>query len=84
MIPQPSWQELYQAAFLESRPQDLRRRIDAAEKAIRDQIAALQPSDPMAVQECLALEDALRGLRSLERSEFSCSGRPATPREVSA
>src|SRR5260370_18633883 len=35
------WQELYQAALLELRPDELRRRIDEAEKAIQQRIVDL-------------------------------------------
>ncbi len=39
------WQELYQAALLELRPDELRRRIDEAEKAIQQRIVELSRND---------------------------------------
>src|SRR6202022_1317685 len=39
------WQELYQAAMLELRPDQMRRRIDEAEKAIQQRIVELTQHD---------------------------------------
>ena len=63
------WQKLYQAAMLELRPDQLRRRIDDAEEAIRQRIVELKQSDPSSEEERRAIEDALRGLRALASTE---------------
>jgi hypothetical protein len=63
------WQELYRAALLELCPEELRRRIDAAEKAIQQRILELRQSESSSAQESQALEDALRGLRVLAITE---------------
>lgn len=57
------WRELYHAAMLELRPEDLRLRIDDAEKAIQQRIAELRQDDSNSGEESRALDDALRGLR---------------------
>jgi hypothetical protein len=57
------WRELYHAAMLELRPEDLRQRIDDAEKAIQQRIAELRQDDSNSGEESRALDDALRGLR---------------------
>ena len=64
-----SWQELYRAALLELRPEELRRRIDDAEKAIQQRIAELKQNDSDSWEESCALDDALRGLRVLAGME---------------
>jgi hypothetical protein len=63
------WQELYQAALLELRPDDLRRRIDEAEKAIQQRIVELSRNDSTSEEERRAIDDALRGLRVLASTE---------------
>jgi hypothetical protein len=63
------WRELYQAALLELRPEELRREIDAAEQAIRRRIVVLRLSESSSAQESQALEDALRGLCVLAITE---------------
>jgi hypothetical protein len=63
------WQELYQAAMLELRPEELLRRIDAAEKAIQQRIVELSQNDSSSEEERRAIEDALRGLRALASTE---------------
>jgi len=63
------WQELYQAAMLELRPDELRRRIDDAEKAIQQRIVELTQNDASTEEERRAIEDALRGLRALASTE---------------
>lgn len=63
------WQELYQAAMLELRPDELRRRIDDAEKAIQQRIVELTHNDASSEEERRAIEDALRGLRALASTE---------------
>jgi hypothetical protein len=63
------WQELYQAALLELRPGELRRRIDEAEKAIQQRILELIRNDSSSDEERRAMDDALRGLRVLASTE---------------
>src|ERR1700676_3812338 len=63
------WQELYQAALLELRPDELRRRIDEAEKAIQQRIVELSRNDSSSEEERRAMGDALRGLRVLASTE---------------
>ena len=63
------WQELYQAAMLELRPDELRRRIDDAEKAIQQRIIELTQNDSSSEEERRAIDDALRGLRALASTE---------------
>ena len=63
------WQELYQAALLELRPEELRRRIDEAEKAIQQRIVELSRDDSSSEDERRAMDDALRGLRVLASTE---------------
>ncbi len=63
------WQELYQAAMLELRPDELRRRIDDAEKAIQQRIVELTQNDASSEEERRAIDDALRGLRALASTE---------------
>jgi hypothetical protein len=62
------WQELYHAALLELRPDELRRRIDEAEKAIQQRIVELSRNDSSS-EERRAIDDALRGLRALASTE---------------
>jgi hypothetical protein len=63
------WQELYHAALLELRPDELRRRIDEAEKAIQQRIVELSRNDSSSEEERRAMDDALRGLRVLASTE---------------
>jgi hypothetical protein len=63
------WQELYRAALLELRPEELRLRIEAAEAAIHQRLRELQMSDEAFGDEHHAIADALRGLRTLARTE---------------
>ncbi len=64
-----SWRELYQAALVEVQPDELRRRIDAAEDAIcrRNEELKLAGSQTSAEQQAIA--DALRTLGILARTE---------------
>jgi hypothetical protein len=64
-----AWQELYRAALLELRPEELQRRIDDAEKAIQQRIAELRSNECGSGEERQALDDALRGLRVLASTE---------------
>jgi hypothetical protein len=63
------WQNLYRAALLELRPEQLRMRIDEAEKAILQRVVELRHDDNRSEEESQALDDALRGLRVLESTE---------------
>ncbi|HKB99660.1 MAG TPA: hypothetical protein VKD23_12830 [Terriglobales bacterium] len=63
------WQDLYRAALLELRPDELRRRIDDAEKAIQQRIVELGRDESSSDEERRAIDDALRGLRVLASLE---------------
>ena len=71
-----AWQDLYKAALLELRPEELRQSIEAANKAIQQRIAELKRSDSRSADEAQAIDDALRGLHVLASTECNCS-RPA-------
>jgi len=71
-----AWQELYQAALLTLRPEELRQRIDEAEESIRQRIAELRRNDSSSGEEWQALDDAMRGLRVLASTECKAP-RPA-------
>jgi FKBP-type peptidyl-prolyl cis-trans isomerase (trigger factor) len=64
-----SWQELYRAALLEVQPEQLRQRIDAAEKAIFERSEELRQAGNQGNKEQAAMADALRALRVLAQSE---------------
>jgi hypothetical protein len=64
-----AWQDLYQAALLELRPEELRLRIEVAERAIQQRIAELRRDDSSSSDESQALDDALEGLRVLASTE---------------
>jgi signal transduction histidine kinase len=64
-----TWQDLYRAALLEVRPEELRQRIEAAEKAIQGRLLELGQDDSSSRDELHALADALRGLRVLTNTE---------------
>jgi hypothetical protein len=63
------WRELYQAALLEVRPEELWQRIGEAEKAIQQRIEELRCSDTSSEDECQVLDDALRMLRFMANTE---------------
>src|SRR5580658_9932 len=69
MIAVGGWQDLYQAAMLELSPEQLRLRINAAEKSIHQRIAELRRDDSNSAPELRDLDDALRGLRVLASTE---------------
>ena len=69
MTTQVGWRELYQAALLELRPEELRTRIDDAERAIQQRIVELRHADSSSEEESRALDDALRGLQILASTE---------------
>lgn len=64
-----AWQEMYRAALLELRPEELQRRIGNAERAIQQRIAELKRNDSSSADESQALDDALRALRILADTE---------------
>jgi hypothetical protein len=64
-----SWQEFYQAALLELDPDQLQRRIEEAQKAIRQRMAELRQNGPGPQEETNALESALQGLDVLVDKE---------------
>lgn len=59
----------YREALLELSPEELPRRIDAAERAIHQRIEELGRTGDGSGEERQAMEDALRGLRVLARTE---------------
>jgi len=63
-----SWREVYRAALLEVDPEQLRPRIDDAEKAIYERNQELRQANQFN-EEQGALADALRTLRVLAQSE---------------
>jgi hypothetical protein len=63
------WKELYQAALVEVQPEELRRRLAAAEKAICQRVEELRQTDTGSGEELRAINDALRALRALAQSE---------------
>jgi hypothetical protein len=63
------WRDLYQAALLEVRPEELWLRIGEAEKAIQRRIEELRGSDTSSGDECQALDDASRMLRFIASTE---------------
>jgi hypothetical protein len=63
-----SWQELYRVALLEVQPDELRRRIGAAEKAIGQRIEELKQAGSQSSEEQQAMADALRTLRVLAQT----------------
>jgi hypothetical protein len=69
MATSTAWRELYRAALLELRSEDLRRRIDEAERAIQERIVELREEDSDSGEEARELEDASRGLRVLAATE---------------
>jgi hypothetical protein len=63
------WQELYKTALLELRPHELRLAIETAEAAIHQRLRELGPNAEGASTEYHAIADALRGLRTLAKTE---------------
>ena len=68
-IKYPHWQREFEAALLDSDPQTLRQRVDAAEAAIflRSQALAVSPQGQAEQQ---ALADAIRTLRTIQREKL--------------
>ena len=65
------WLEKYREALLELDPEELTLRIEIAEKAIREQVEELGISGVPSGDEQHALEDALRGLRVVAKTQGS-------------
>ena len=63
------WQESYEAALLELRPEALQQQINEAENAIQQRIAELRRNNSSSAEEGHALDDALRMLRFLASTE---------------
>ena len=64
-----AWLEMYKAALLELRPEELRQRIKAAEAAIHQRLQELAANGDSTNDEHHAIADALRGLRTLANTE---------------
>ena len=65
----PEWQNEYAAALLETNPQELSRRVEAAETAIYKRLQQIsQDSDHYTERQ--SIEDALQSLRVLKRDEL--------------
>lgn len=64
-----TWQEKYREALLELSPEELPRRIEAAEKAIQQRIEDAERSGQLSSEEQRAIDDAVRGLRLLAKTE---------------
>ena len=75
------WQEKYTEALLELNREELPRRIDAAEKAIYERVEELKSAAAVSTEELWAINDALRGLRVLAKTECppEHSPQPGTP-----
>lgn len=64
-----SWQAFYRSAVLELCPEFLLQRIEEAERAIHQRTAELRRGDSSSEEERQALDDALRMLRLMARTE---------------
>jgi len=64
-----SWKHLYQAALVEPQPEEMRRRIEAAERAIYQRVEQLKQNESSSGEELWAVHDALRCLRILAQTE---------------
>jgi hypothetical protein len=85
MTTSPSWRELYRAALLEVEHEELRRRIDEAEKAIYQRSEELKRSGNSSGEERQAMTDAIRALRLLAQTECRGSTETGQPqREVAS
>jgi hypothetical protein len=71
-----AWQERYREALMELSPEELSRRIDAAEKAIHQRIEELRGAAAVSPEEQQAIDDALRGLRVLAKTECRVQRQP--------
>jgi hypothetical protein len=61
------WQELYEAAVVETNPKTLQARVQAAKAAIDARLRELQMDHGGTREEQQALSDAVAGVRVLER-----------------
>jgi hypothetical protein len=61
----PNWVELYRAALMETKKEKLRVGIELAQKALHERERQLTENGEGSGQERLAIDDALRALRSL-------------------
>jgi hypothetical protein len=61
------WQELYEAAVVETNPKTLQARVQAAKAAIDARLRELQMDHSGTREEQQALRDAVAGVRVLER-----------------
>jgi hypothetical protein len=85
MTTNPSWRELYRAALLEVEREQLRRRIDQAEKAIYQRSDELNGSASQSGEERREMADAIRALRLLAQTECrSSTGTSKPQREVAS
>jgi hypothetical protein len=75
------WQDKYTEAMLELDREKLPQRIEAAEKAIYQRIEEFKRNPASSAEELFRLNDALRGLRVLAKSE--CSGQRAPDSGIS-
>jgi hypothetical protein len=83
-----NWQELYKAALLELRPEELSLAIETAEAAIHQRLRELGPTWDGASGEYHAIADAMRSLRTLAKTECpppkTFAGHATTLREVAS
>jgi hypothetical protein len=70
------WQERYREALVEINLEELPRRIEAARKAIYHRIEELRGADAVSPLEQQAIEDALRSLQVLAKTECRIQGKP--------
>jgi hypothetical protein len=83
MTTSPSWREFYQAALLEVQREELRRRIEEAEKAIYQRSEELKQNGGPSGEERREMADAIRALRFLVQTECRGSAGISQPqREV--
>jgi len=71
------WEEKYREALLELSPEELQQRIDAARRAIEQRIEALGRTGESSGEEQRAIDDAMRALRVLARTECQTQRAPA-------
>jgi hypothetical protein len=64
-----AWQEKYREALLALSPDELQRRIEAARKAIEQRVEERARTGDTSGEEQQAIDDAIRGLRVLARTE---------------
>jgi predicted nucleic acid-binding Zn-ribbon protein len=69
------WEEKYRGALLELSAEELQQRIDAARNAIEQRVEELERTGESSAEEQQAIDDAIRALRVLARTECQ-GGRP--------